>query len=66
MSPTVAKKRSSKSAIRSKVVTFRCSPDFYQWLEEVSESQRLTPSQVLEFGCIDFAEKRGLEAPPRR
>jgi hypothetical protein len=76
MPPTMAreKKKSPRKGRpagpnpRNRVVSFRCTEDFYQWIAGLSDHTRISPSTMLELGLIKWAceEAKYDEPPPRR
>ncbi len=63
----MARKRPPKgSGQRDALVAMRCKADFKAWLERFAESERTTPSQLIELGLVQMAKLKSFEEPPRR
>jgi hypothetical protein len=65
----MAKKRGPKpqpEQARSETVTFKCRPEYKEWLVEFAESERDIPSRLIDLGLIEIAKKRGFKPPPPR
>jgi hypothetical protein len=66
--PVMAKKRKPKPVVvhRDALIAVRCKPSFKEWLEEFAESERMTPSIMVEFGLVALARAKGFREPTER
>ncbi len=66
---TVAKKKPGpkpKPGRRESLVTFKCRPEYKDWLVAMARSQRDIPSRVIDLALIAYAKSIGYEPPPER
>lgn len=53
---------------KRRVVSFRCSEDFGQWLDDLTEKVRIPPAVLIELAIIKWAKEEaryGVEPPKR-
>jgi hypothetical protein len=65
----VAKKRGPKPKIsdkRESLITMRCREEFRAWVFRVAGERRITPSQLIEFALMRYADFEKIEGPPKR
>lgn len=65
----VAKKRGPKpkpGEQREFVITIRCRGEYRDWLNEFARKERLTPTQLIDFGLIELAKLKKNPLPPDR
>ena len=66
---TVAKKRGPKPRLtdkRESLISIRCRAGFRAWVLSVAAERRITPSQLIEFALMRFAESEKIPLPPLR
>ena len=66
---TVAKKRGPvprPDDERTATITFRCRPEYRDWLAKFAADQRDIPSRMIDIALVCLAEKLKYKAPPRR
>lgn len=52
--------------VRSETIAFKCRPDFKEWVSGFADSERDTPSRLIEMALVELAKLRGYEEPPQR
>lgn len=63
--PDAVEMMESKANLRI-YVTFRCRSEYRDWLLDFARKERLTPTQLIDFGLIELAKLKGFNPPPER
>jgi len=63
---SVAKSKEPAKVPRDMVVGMRGSPEWKGWLDRLADHCRLNKVDVIDLALVDYAQKMGFEAPPKR
>jgi hypothetical protein len=70
----MAKKRANKpgpkpgppAEQREEIIAVRCKSAYKEWLQEFADSERSTPTNLIDKGLAELAKALKFKAPPKR
>lgn len=51
---------------RGSLIAIKCRDEWKAWVAELADSERTTPSQLIDVALKAYGEAKGFRAPPKR